>query len=325
MLARLAAKLGGDRVEAVLGDMAEPPVGYRRFAVVFVAYNTFFNLTEPDAQRRCLASVAAHLDPAGRFAVEAFVPDPDLIATGGAVEARTITADKVVLSATRLDVPRQELVGQYVDITEDGIRLRPWHIRWLTPDQLDVLGGVGRARPARPLVGLGRQTVRRRRIDPGVDLRPGASVPVIAIEITTNVDASPTEVWDRLRDLAGHVAWMADAEAIRFDPDQTEGGARPSTATPGSARSTRRPHGVTEWGPGRTMGVRHIGLVTGQRPVHARARRPAAARRPTWSERLRFPWWLGGPVGGRGRRPVMKRCGRQPAPSPGPDRRLSRA
>jgi len=45
----------------------------------------------------------------------------------------------VVLSISRTDPDTQEALGQYVDITEAGIRLRPWHIRWSTPAQLDVM------------------------------------------------------------------------------------------------------------------------------------------------------------------------------------------
>ena len=58
MLQRMAAKPGGERVEAINGDMADPPVGDRRFGLVFVAYNTLFNLTGPDAQQLCFRNVA---------------------------------------------------------------------------------------------------------------------------------------------------------------------------------------------------------------------------------------------------------------------------
>jgi len=139
MLQRLAAKPGGDRVEAILGDMAAPPLGDRHFAAAFVAYNTFFNLVDVEDQRRCLRAVADHLEAGGRVAIEAFVPDDDALDSGSRVEARTVTADKVVLSVSRSDRAAQELSGQYVDITEAGIRLRPWRIRWATPDQLDAL------------------------------------------------------------------------------------------------------------------------------------------------------------------------------------------
>ena len=141
MLERLAAKPGGERVTAVLGDMADPPVGDATYAVVFVAYNTLFNLVGDGEQQRCLASAAARLAPGGSVAVEAFVPDPDHEGNDG-LTVREITADQVVLSVSRSDPTRQEVLGQFVDITEAGIKLRPWHVRWSTPEQLDEMAAV---------------------------------------------------------------------------------------------------------------------------------------------------------------------------------------
>lgn len=139
MLDRLATKPGGDRVHTVLGDMAEPPIeDGTRFSVVLVAYNTLFNLVDPVDQQRCLANGAALLSSDGHLVVEAFVPDPEL-AAGDTVVPRRVTADRVVLSVSRSRPDRQEVSGQYVDITEGGIRLRPWHIRWSTPEQLDAM------------------------------------------------------------------------------------------------------------------------------------------------------------------------------------------
>ncbi len=141
MLDRLAAKPGGHRVTAVLGDMADPPLGDARFAVAFVAYNTLFNLVGDGDQQRCLTSVAGRLEPGGYLVVEAFVPDPT--AHGGdEVTPRRVTADRVVLSVSRSDPDRQEVQGSYVDITEGGIRLRPWHVRWSTPEQLDAMAAA---------------------------------------------------------------------------------------------------------------------------------------------------------------------------------------
>jgi SAM-dependent methyltransferase len=142
MLEALEAKAeaAGVAVASVLGDMADPPVGTRRFAVVLVAYNTLFNLVDPADQARCIRAAAARLAPGGSFVVEAFVPSAD--APRGTVEPRTITADRVVLSVSRSEPDRQEALGQYVDITEAGISLRPWHIRWSTPAQLDEMAAV---------------------------------------------------------------------------------------------------------------------------------------------------------------------------------------
>jgi SAM-dependent methyltransferase len=141
MLERLAAKVASagleGRVRGVRADMAAPPPMDPRPVVVLAAYNTLFNLTDVADQRRCLTACRERLAPGGSVVVEAFVPVP-----GQAVEAvtpRTIAADRVVLSVSRADDERQEVLGQFVDITEAGIRLRPWHIRWSTPAQLDAL------------------------------------------------------------------------------------------------------------------------------------------------------------------------------------------
>ena len=138
MLDRLRTKPGGERVTAVLGDMTDPPVPAQAFAVAFVAYNTLFNLVGPGQQQRCMTNTAGRLEPGGALVVEAYVPDP-----GGAasdvVTTRRVTANQVVLSVSRSDPDRQEVQGQYVDITEAGIKLRPWHIRWSTPEQLDAM------------------------------------------------------------------------------------------------------------------------------------------------------------------------------------------
>jgi hypothetical protein len=62
---------------------------------------------------------------------------------------------------------------------------------------------------------------------------------------------------------------------------------------------------VTEWREGRSLGVRHTGLVRGTgRFVLRRARR--GRTRLTWDERLRFPWWLGGPVTGLLAAPLLR-------------------
>ncbi len=142
MLDRLRAKEGGDAVRLTLGDMADldldrPAAG---FAVVLVAFNTFFNLGTEAAQRRCLQRVSALLAPRGRFVLEAFVPDDEL--AGGPrsnVTARHITADEVVLAVSRNDVEAQTVTGQHIHLTNQGIRLRPWHLRYATPHQLDDL------------------------------------------------------------------------------------------------------------------------------------------------------------------------------------------
>lgn len=145
MLARLADRPGGERVHAVHGDMvADLPAG--PFDVALVAYNTIFNLLDDGAQERCFAAVANRLRPGGAFVVEAFVPDDESPATrrgDSDVTVRSLEADRVVLSVSRLDSSAQCAEGQFVELTEaGGVRLRPWSIRWSTPDQLDAMAAA---------------------------------------------------------------------------------------------------------------------------------------------------------------------------------------
>lgn len=144
MLERLRRKPGGDAVITTLGDMAaipivEPPP----FAVVLIAFNTLFNLPTETAQRRCLTRVAEVLAPHGRLVVEAFVPRDDLPAVAErSVTPRHLTADEVVLTVSQHDPVAQTITGQHVQLTEAGTRLRPWHLRYLTPVQLDELAAT---------------------------------------------------------------------------------------------------------------------------------------------------------------------------------------
>jgi SAM-dependent methyltransferase len=140
MLQRLAERDHHRLVVPVLGTMTGPlPSG--PFGLVFVAYNTLFNLTDRTLQADCFAAVAGVLRPGGRFVVEAFVPDDTR--GGSDVSVRTISADRVVLSVSIQRPDEQIAEGQFVEITEaGGVRLRPWSIRYAAPDELDELAGA---------------------------------------------------------------------------------------------------------------------------------------------------------------------------------------
>lgn len=127
------------------------------------------------------------------------------------------------------------------------------------------------------------------------------------IRVERVVDAAPAAVWERLADVADHVTWMADAERITFVGDRRAGvGTAFDCATRvGPLRTTDRME-IVEWRPGHAMGVRHVGLVTGEGRFTLE---PAAGGRTrvVWDEDLRFPARLGGPVAAALARPVLRR------------------
>jgi SAM-dependent methyltransferase len=139
MLDRLAARDPQGRVKATVGDMVEDlPAG--PFGLVLAAYNTLFNLRDGERQAACFRAVAERLADDGVFVVEAFVPDAR---SGDDVSLRSMHADRVVLSVSRHDEQRQVAEGQFVELSESGgVRLRPWAIRWSTPEQLDAMAAT---------------------------------------------------------------------------------------------------------------------------------------------------------------------------------------
>ena len=125
---------------------------------------------------------------------------------------------------------------------------------------------------------------------------------VARIKVSTVIAAPPDRVWEELRHIERHVDWMADAEAIRFTSRRPGGhGARPSTATPASGRSTSS----TAWrSPSGGPGARWACATPASSPGAAGSRSAgsrAAAHPPPGSpgaSGCAFPWWMGGPVGG---------------------------
>lgn len=126
------------------------------------------------------------------------------------------------------------------------------------------------------------------------------------LRVTTILDAPPAEVWADVEDIASHVEWMADASVIRFVSDQTSGvGTRFECDTKIGPFTTTDVMEITEWVPGKAMGVRHSGVVTGNGRFTLK-KASGGRTQFQWRERLVFPRWLGGPVGAFLAKPVLR-------------------
>lgn len=139
MLGRLAGKPDAAAVRVVVGDFAD--VGElveSEFSVVFVAFNTLFELPDQATQVRCVQGVARRLTPGGVFVVEALAPD--LTRLDQTVNALAVGPDRVVLQATRHDPSTQQVVGADVAVGSDGaVTLSRWAIRYVSVPELDLM------------------------------------------------------------------------------------------------------------------------------------------------------------------------------------------
>ncbi len=118
------------------------------------------------------------------------------------------------------------------------------------------------------------------------------------ITVSIELAASPARVWEIVEPVERHVDWMADAVAIRFTNSQTRGvGTTFDCDTKvGPIKLTDRME-ITEWVPEKSMGVKHVGIVTGTGVFTIEPIGNGQYTKFTWSEKLTFPWWLGGPIG----------------------------
>ena len=118
------------------------------------------------------------------------------------------------------------------------------------------------------------------------------------ITVSIELAASTARVWEIVEPVERHVDWMADAVAIRFTSSQTRGvGTTFDCDTKvGPIKLTDRME-ITEWVPEKSMGVKHVGMVTGTGVFTLEPIGNGQYTKFTWSEELTFPWWLGGPIG----------------------------
>lgn len=142
MVARLRRKPGGDRIPVTMGDFADVPVP-GSFRLVYVVFNTLFNLLTQDEQVRCFENVAAHLTDDGSFVVEAFVPAYlTRLRDDQYVDAEAISVDEVRLDVGRHDPVTQRLYESHVSLTAEGVRLNPIVTRYAWPSELDLMARI---------------------------------------------------------------------------------------------------------------------------------------------------------------------------------------
>jgi SAM-dependent methyltransferase len=138
MLRRLREKT--DAIEAIAGDMAATRVD-GEFSLVYLVFNTIFNLTTQDGQVACFENAAAHLAPGGRFVIEARVPELQRLPLGQTV--LPWRADPSGMSYYVYDTVTQRLSGQHYHFHDDGkVEASPTEMRYVWPAELDLMARI---------------------------------------------------------------------------------------------------------------------------------------------------------------------------------------
>lgn len=136
MVAKLREKPGGDAINVVIGDFATTRVD-GAFALVYLIFNTIFNLKTQDEQVACFENAAAHLDSGGHFVVELGVPDLQRLPPGQ--EVYTYHVDAHSMSFDTYDVVTQALTSNHFVLEDGRFTSYPVEGRYAWPAELDLM------------------------------------------------------------------------------------------------------------------------------------------------------------------------------------------
>ena len=142
MVDQLRAKPGGDKIPVVIGDFADVPAS-GTYRLIYVVWNTLFNLLTQEDQVKCFMNVAHHLTEDGSFVIEALVPAfLYRLQNDQYVEAEAIEVNEVRLDVLRHDAGRQMIEESHVSLSPAGIHLNPVVQRYAWPSELDLMARI---------------------------------------------------------------------------------------------------------------------------------------------------------------------------------------
>ena len=136
MVARLRAKPGSEEIEVAVGDFAGTRVD-GEFSVVYLVFNTIFNLVTQDAQVACFQNAAAHLRSAGRFVIETGVPGIQRLPLGQTVIPFRAEPGRIGFDV--YDVVTQRFSSQHYVFVDGRVESFPVEFRYAWPAELDLM------------------------------------------------------------------------------------------------------------------------------------------------------------------------------------------
>jgi hypothetical protein len=142
MVTRLRSKMGDENIEVVIGNFADVAVP-GTYRLIYVVFNTLFNLLTQDEQVRCFENAASHLTEDGLFVVEGGVPTEFYrLRNNQYVDAEAVGIDHVRLDVARFNPHTQVLEETHITLSDSGIKLNPIVTRYAWPSELDLMARI---------------------------------------------------------------------------------------------------------------------------------------------------------------------------------------
>lgn len=142
MVAQLRTKPGGDQITVTMGNFADVAVT-GTYRLIYIVFNTLFNLLTQDEQVRCFENAAAHLTDDGLFVVEGGVPAEFYrLRNNQYVDLEALAVDNVRLDVARFNPVNQLLEETHLTLSPTGIQLNPIVTRYAWPAELDLMARI---------------------------------------------------------------------------------------------------------------------------------------------------------------------------------------
>ncbi len=132
MVAQLRKKT--DAVPVTIGDMTTTSVE-GAFSLVYIVFNSIFNLRTQELQVACFENASAHLEPGGTFVVEIMVPELQRLPRGDRFLLFDVSPGHV--GYDEYDLVTQALTSHHYD-PEQG-RYSTFPGRYIWPAELDLM------------------------------------------------------------------------------------------------------------------------------------------------------------------------------------------
>ena len=136
MVARLAAKPGGENIEVTIGDFAHTRVS-GEFSLVYLVFNTIMNLTSQQAQVDCFRNAASHRESGGCFVIEVAIPDLQRIPVGETTVV--FRSDDTGWGLDEYDIATQSQTSHHLERVDDRIERFSIPFRYVWPSELDLM------------------------------------------------------------------------------------------------------------------------------------------------------------------------------------------
>ncbi len=136
MLARLAEKPGGSKIDVRVGDIATTTVT-GSFSLVYLIFNTIMNLNTQAGQVDSFRNAAAHLEPGGAFIIEVMTPRLQKLPQGDSFVAWDVSEDHWGID--EYDVANQTLISHHARVVSNNVERSSIPFRYVWPAELDLM------------------------------------------------------------------------------------------------------------------------------------------------------------------------------------------